>query len=305
VGKDVTLQDKTSPSAEVTSTTGSNAFGYVVDSNGNGVGGITVTASLTAGGASIATGFCPTTPATQATCANGLWAINLPGTVAAGTVVFFTIAGPNVTAATVRSVATGTANGATGVNPAAPLTVARAVAGAGTWVDPSWILTRVTVGNTATLNGTVTLQGLTVGTSNYQVTLDVRLFQPGTTTLIATFQATTDVNGNFSVTGITPGTYDVEVKEARRIGRIARGLTLAAGTNTRTFGDLVAGDVSGDDNVTLVDYSRLRASYGKCAGDTGYQPLADFNGDNCIALQDYSRLRANFGVAGPLDAPAP
>jgi hypothetical protein len=56
--------------------------------------------------------------------------------------------------------------------------------------------------------------------------------------------------------------------------------------------------------VGLVDYSRLRASYGKCQGDAGFQPLADFNGDNCVTISDYSRLRANHGMAGPLDAPA-
>ena len=158
-----------------------------------------------------------------------------------------------------------------------------------------------TLGNAATLNGTVSLQGLTAGTTGYQVALEVRLFQPGGTVPVNTLQATTDVNGNFSVSGITPGVYDVEVKESRRIGRIARNLSLAAGINTQSFGDLLAGDVNGDDTVGLVDYSRLRASFGKCSGDTGYQPGADFNGDNCITLQDYSRLRANFGIAGPLN----
>ena len=54
-----------------------------------------------------------------------------------------------------------------------------------------------------------------VGKLFYQVSLEVRLFQPGTTTPVATFQTTTDVNGRFSLGGITPGTYDVEVKEAR------------------------------------------------------------------------------------------
>ena len=102
--------------------------------------------------------------------------------------------------------------------------------------------------------------------------------------------------GTQVVGGITPGTYDVEVKESRRMGRIARNLQLTAGVTTRIFGDLLAGDVNGDDVVSLVDYSRLRASYGKCVGDTGYQPAADFTGDGCVTLPDYSRLRATLGV---------
>ena len=30
---------------------------------------------------------------------------------------------------------------------------------------------------------------------------------------------------------------------------------------------------------------------------------ADVTGDNCVTLQDYSRLRANYGLTGPLNAP--
>jgi hypothetical protein len=131
----------------------------------------------------------------------------------------------------------------------------------------------------------------------------VRLFQPGTTNVLSTFQVSTNQSGSFSVGGIAPGVYDVEVKEARRIGRLTRNVALASGPNTRAFGELLAGDVNGDDAVSLVDYSRLRASYGKCEGDVGYQAAADFNGDACVSLPDYSRLRANYGLIGPLDAP--
>jgi hypothetical protein len=151
----------------------------------------------------------------------------------------------------------------------------------------------------------VTLQGLTAGTPAYQRPLVIRLFQPGTTTQVGTsLQATTDVNGNFTVNNITPGTYDVEVKDERRVGRIARSLTLVGGTNTRAFGDLLAGDVNGDGIISLPDFSQLRASYNRCDGDIGYRAGADFNGDNCITLPDFSRLRANYGTNGPLDAPA-
>jgi hypothetical protein len=121
--------------------------------------------------------------------------------------------------------------------------------------------------------------------------------------VLRTFPVDTDVNGNFSVTGITPGTYDVRVKETRRVSRRALSLILSVGANSRAFGDLLAGDVNGDDVVSLVDYSRLRASYGRCSTDTGYQAGADFNKDGCITLPDYSRLRANYGLIGPLNAP--
>jgi hypothetical protein len=155
----------------------------------------------------------------------------------------------------------------------------------------------------ATLNGTVGLQGLEAGTSRYQVPLVVQLLQPGTDTVLGTFPTTTDLNGRFSVSGIAPRDYDIKVKETRRISRIARSVTLAIGSNTRAFGELAAGDVNEDDAVALVDYSRMRASFGKCSGAVGYQAGADFTGDDCVTLPDYSRLRANYGIVGPLNAP--
>jgi hypothetical protein len=80
----------------------------------------------------------------------------------------------------------------------------------------------------------------------------VRLFLPGSTTVVSTLPATTDVNGKFSATGIRPGDYDIEVKEARRVGRIARAVTLVVGVNTRAFGDLLAGGVNRVDAASLV-----------------------------------------------------
>src|SRR5947199_9054 len=82
---------------------------------------------------------------------------------------------------------------------------------------------------TSTLNGTVTLQGLTVGTAGYQVALDVRFFRPGTSDQVTLIHTTTLADGTFSVSGVSPGTNDVEVKEAKRLGRIARNLSLPAG----------------------------------------------------------------------------
>jgi hypothetical protein len=72
----------------------------------------------------------------------------------------------------------------------------------------------------------VGLQGLAAGTPGYQASVDVRLLQPGTTTLAASFSTTTDPNGSFSLGGLPVGVYDIEVKEARRVGRIARAMNL-------------------------------------------------------------------------------
>jgi hypothetical protein len=46
------------------------------------------------------------------------------------------------------------------------------------------------------------------------------------------------------------------------------------------------GDVNGDGAVGCADVTAVRASYGKSAGQTGYNPSADFNGDGFVNIQD-------------------
>src|SRR5205085_1129815 len=152
-------------------------------------------------------------------------------------------------------------------------------------------------------SGTVALEGLTPGTSGYQVPLVVHLLQPGTETEVGFFAATTDINGNFAVSGLPVGTFDIDVKNARRISRRAFGLTLTAGgTVTRAFGSLLAGDVNNSNFVNLSDYNLLRATFLLSLGETGYDERADMNGSDFVNLSDYNLLRANFLVEGPLPA---
>ena len=69
-----------------------------------------------------------------------------------------------------------------------------------------------------------------------------------------------------------PGTYDVEVKEARRIGRLARSLGLTAGPNTRAFGDLLAGDVNGDGVPDFLMLNSLYLFVGSVSGANSPAP---------------------------------
>ena len=46
------------------------------------------------------------------------------------------------------------------------------------------------------------------------------------------------------------------------------------------------GDVNGDGVVNCADVAAVRASYGKSAGQAGYNPSADFNGDGFVNIQD-------------------
>ncbi len=165
--------------------------------------------------------------------------------------------------------------------------------------------TQASIGE-AVLTGTVVLQGRQAGTSAYQVPLQVTLSQPTgsqvqASQVRAAVAVTTDVNGAFTVPDIPPGIYDIEVKQAQAISRIARGVTLQPGENPSVpFGTLYAGDMNDDNAVSLFDYNLLRAHFGTCEGNPNYDARADVYADGCISLQDYNILRLNFGKQGPL-----
>ncbi len=48
------------------------------------------------------------------------------------------------------------------------------------------------------------------------------------------------------------------------------------------------GDVNGDGSVTCVDFSVVKASFGKYRGQPGYNPAADVNNDGVVNIQDLS-----------------
>jgi len=150
----------------------------------------------------------------------------------------------------------------------------------------------------ATLVGSVTLQGRPVPpASAWSVPVQVSLIPLGDTTPVYTFNTTTDEQGGFTVDGITPGTYQVLVKNTHTLQN-SQVVTLAAGINAVALGTLLEGDANNDNYVTLLDFSILVSTYGVCQGMGGYDDRADFNEDSCVTLLDFSLLATNFGQSG-------
>lgn len=53
------------------------------------------------------------------------------------------------------------------------------------------------------------------------------------------------------------------------------------------------------------DISVLKKSFGKSAGQTGYDIDADFNGDGVVSISDAGVLKANFGTSVDVITPSP
>ncbi len=149
---------------------------------------------------------------------------------------------------------------------------------AGIWCPP---LSRI--------SGKVTLQGRTIHSES--ITFELR--NTGETTPIQTRSITTDSGGNYTLTGITPGTYDLTAKSPNSLRAKNEAVTVIEGqTTTNIDFSLLEGDCDKNNVVSMMDFSILRATYGTS------DPRADFNGNGQVDLTDLSILRSNYGKSG-------
>ncbi|MBM3133996.1 MAG: hypothetical protein FJZ89_01640 [Chloroflexi bacterium] len=154
------------------------------------------------------------------------------------------------------------------------------------------------IANDAILYGSVILQGRpTPPNPRWATNLTVSLTEPGEGLPRYSFTLTTDDRGHFTLRGIQPGTYEVRVKNSHTLQNKVT-VTLVGGNNAVDFGALREGDANNDNFVTLLDFSILASTFGKCQDTAGYDDRADFNEDQCVSLLDFSLLASNFGQAG-------
>ena len=157
-----------------------------------------------------------------------------------------------------------------------------------------------TFASAATLEGQVSLQGRgAAGDPRWSVPLLVTFYQPGTTQIVQTASPTTNANGQFTVVGIPPGSYDVAVKHSQSLSRLAPNVALVAGqTSSADFGALLTGDVNDSNSINIIDFSTLRAGFGLGCNDVGFDPRPDLDANCVVSILDFSLLRVNFGQAG-------
>jgi hypothetical protein len=143
--------------------------------------------------------------------------------------------------------------------------------------------------------GTVGLQGRgAAGTERWIVSLTVTLHAPGALAPTYTFTPTTDAWGQFTITGILPGTYDVQVKKAHTLTNRKTNVALGGTPVPVDLGTLWEGDANEDGIINIQDFSLLSARYGKYCGLAGYDLQVDFNDDCIVNIRDFSLLSSNY-----------
>lgn len=109
---------------------------------------------------------------------------------------------------------------------------------------------------------------------------------------------TTDGLGQFKLSGISAGTYDIWVKSPTTLATRTYSVTLAPGTKVVNLGLLRSGDCNNDNQVDIKDFSILSAAYATSPGDARYDARADLNGDGTVDVLDYSWLATRFEEHG-------
>ena len=127
--------------------------------------------------------------------------------------------------------------------------------------------------------------------------LTVELFTPGGTTPIATQEVKIDSWGYFVVPGVTPGVYDVRIKNQHSLSQKKLNVTVDAHHLVR-FTMLHEGDVTNDDGIWYEDFNAMQNAFATCVGDPHYNPLADIDDSGCVWGYDLSLLTTNFGIGG-------
>jgi hypothetical protein len=174
--------------------------------------------------------------------------------------------------------------------------------GAGNVLDPSEVVNGSVTICQASLQGYVDLQGRPAPLHASWITeLTVTFLEDGT--VVRTETAITDNVGNFTISDVQPGVYDICVKSPRALSELETGVVMVCGTTSVGFGILREGDANNDDAISLADYALLYTAYGSIPGDANWNDNCDFNRNEAVDLGDYALLYANYGQVGDCHAP--
>jgi parallel beta-helix repeat protein len=157
----------------------------------------------------------------------------------------------------------------------------------------------------AILEGYVTFVGRGGPGLKWVESFNVALFEVGKLTNVTwTGSAITDTTGFFSVSNLTPGDYDIGIKNWTCLSEMVTNVTLTSGNTTVVdFGTMRVGDANNDDCITISDRTLLYGCWGTGEGDPGWDPNCDFNNDGYITISDRTLQYGNWGQSGDLGFP--
>jgi hypothetical protein len=156
------------------------------------------------------------------------------------------------------------------------------------------LLDNVQLGSaTVNISGTVTLQG----SVNEAQSITFQIQPTSNLSSITTQTVTLNSSGAYTLTGITPGTYNIAAKGDRWLQAVVPNVNAASAASGVDF-TLLPGDLNGDNQISLADLLLLLKAYGSTPNSSDWNPVADLNCDGQVSLTDLLLLLKNYGAVG-------
>ena len=159
------------------------------------------------------------------------------------------------------------------------------------------------------LNGTMT-DGFGVGgAADLQITFPgarvgsdvesfaVKVFTPTLGSEVWSGNAPTDSAGVLTITGLTPGTYDIGIKSAICVSQVNFSVNLSSGTNVVDL-TIRSGDCDASDYVDMGDYSAFSTAFETLPCDVKWDAGADLDRNGYIDMGDYSMFCTYYEEQG-------
>jgi hypothetical protein len=147
------------------------------------------------------------------------------------------------------------------------------------------------------IRGTVALDQF--GASHVGMPVTVKLYTPGSDTLLETSKGYLGANGAFEVNSDIAGSVDVRVKLPQGLTTKIANVNLLAGQATQLSAFTMRnGDVDGDDIVSILDYLILSDKYETTNASFFWDGRPDLDGDGEVGILDYLILSERFDQEG-------
>lgn len=149
---------------------------------------------------------------------------------------------------------------------------------------------------TFAISGRVELQDYRGDVTVVPVVVEIR--SAGNPNPIRTVTLNLTSAGNYTITDVSNGNYDLAFKASHWLRRVVRNVQVNNANVSGVNASLINGDIDRDNEVTLFDFGELVAAFGSVPGNGNWNPNADLDGDQEVTLFDFGVLVRNFGQAG-------
>jgi hypothetical protein len=106
-------------------------------------------------------------------------------------------------------------------------------------------------------------------------------------------------NGSYTLdTAVANGNYQLRAKGTTWLGKTINVTIGNSGATGANIGEVVNGDVDGDDEVSILDYITLSTNYGTQSDVSDFNEKGDLDGDGDVSILDYIVLSTNYGQSG-------